>query len=327
MNITEIRVEDRHRLDLGNLEELTASIRELGLLHPVVVTVEGRLVAGRRRLEACRKLGWTDIPVTIARTFHDAASLLRAERDENTCRKEMKPSEKVALGMALEALEKPRAEARCREWGREGALKQHGKEGSGKSPDPSSKGQARDLVGRALGWSGRTYEKARKVLEAARTGEEEAVRAAAQMDRTGTVWPAYQRVLEGRKATRETAHKSFEVRVEEIRAGAERGSTAEQIGSSIGLTKERVRQIARKARVVFPAAVVDKARRIDVNRFVEETVVLAANLNVGMEVIDRRADELDHARIGEWVMSLQTSIRSLNQLVRKLKGISRHGEE
>jgi hypothetical protein len=29
-------------------------------------------------------------------------TLLEAERDENTCREDMKPSEKVALGLALE---------------------------------------------------------------------------------------------------------------------------------------------------------------------------------------------------------------------------------
>lgn len=41
-------------------------------------------------------------------------ALLEAERDENTCRLDMKPSEKVALGLALEELERPKAEARER---------------------------------------------------------------------------------------------------------------------------------------------------------------------------------------------------------------------
>lgn len=39
-------------------------------------------------------------------------ALLEAERDENTCRLDMKPSEKVALGLALEELEKPKARER-----------------------------------------------------------------------------------------------------------------------------------------------------------------------------------------------------------------------
>lgn len=36
------------------------------LLHPVVITPAGRLSAGQRRLDACRQLGWTDVPVTVA---------------------------------------------------------------------------------------------------------------------------------------------------------------------------------------------------------------------------------------------------------------------
>jgi len=62
MNIDQIQVGFRYRKDLGNLRTLAESIEEVGLLHPVVVTPEGRLVAGQRRLEACRMLGWTEVP-------------------------------------------------------------------------------------------------------------------------------------------------------------------------------------------------------------------------------------------------------------------------
>lgn len=48
---------------------LAASIAEVGLLHPIRVRLVGnrhRLIAGRKRLEACRLLGWNAIPVTIS---------------------------------------------------------------------------------------------------------------------------------------------------------------------------------------------------------------------------------------------------------------------
>lgn len=48
----------RYRKDLGDLRPLADSIAEVGLLHPIVVTAEGLLIAGQRRLEACRLLGW-----------------------------------------------------------------------------------------------------------------------------------------------------------------------------------------------------------------------------------------------------------------------------
>ena len=58
----------REQADPKELEELAASIKELGLLQPIVVTPHGEryvLVAGSRRLEAARMLGWTSIPAGV----------------------------------------------------------------------------------------------------------------------------------------------------------------------------------------------------------------------------------------------------------------------
>lgn len=63
--IEAIRVEGRFRHDLGDIASLAASIDELGLLHPIVVTPEHRLIAGDRRLHAMRKLGRTHVPVRV----------------------------------------------------------------------------------------------------------------------------------------------------------------------------------------------------------------------------------------------------------------------
>lgn len=56
------------------LEELAASIREHGILHPVVVRKRGdeyELIVGERRTRACRSLGWETIPA-IVREMSDA---------------------------------------------------------------------------------------------------------------------------------------------------------------------------------------------------------------------------------------------------------------
>lgn len=63
--IASIRIGHRHRKDLGDLESLAASMAALGLLHPIVITREGVLVCGERRLRAAQLLGWQTIPVTI----------------------------------------------------------------------------------------------------------------------------------------------------------------------------------------------------------------------------------------------------------------------
>ena len=64
--IDSIIVGERFRKDMGDLEALAQSIAEDGLLQPVVVSQRFILLAGERRLRACRDiLGWTDIPVRI----------------------------------------------------------------------------------------------------------------------------------------------------------------------------------------------------------------------------------------------------------------------
>lgn len=52
---------ERQRRELPNIPVLADSIKRIGLIHPIVVDREHNLVAGERRLEAVRSLGWTNI--------------------------------------------------------------------------------------------------------------------------------------------------------------------------------------------------------------------------------------------------------------------------
>ena len=58
------------RRDLGDLSELAASIRELGLIQPIIVSVVGyeryRVLAGERRFTAAGKAGLVRIPAIVA---------------------------------------------------------------------------------------------------------------------------------------------------------------------------------------------------------------------------------------------------------------------
>ena len=105
LQLDKITVGDRCRKDLGDLNGLAASIRTIGLLHPLVLSPELELISGRRRLEALRILGKRNAPCVII----DIKNLLVAERDENTQRKDFTPTEAVAIGAAIEELEKERA--------------------------------------------------------------------------------------------------------------------------------------------------------------------------------------------------------------------------
>jgi ParB family chromosome partitioning protein len=63
--IADIRVPRRHRRDFGDIASLAASIKEIGLLHPVVIRPDGTLISGERRLMAVRQLGWDHVPVRV----------------------------------------------------------------------------------------------------------------------------------------------------------------------------------------------------------------------------------------------------------------------
>lgn len=100
MNISDIKIGDRHRNDLGDLSALARSIAAQGLLQPIGVTSENVLVFGERRLTACRDiLGWTEIEARIV----DVTSIVEGEHDENELRKDFTPSERVAIAQAVEA--------------------------------------------------------------------------------------------------------------------------------------------------------------------------------------------------------------------------------
>jgi ParB family transcriptional regulator, chromosome partitioning protein len=76
LDIRDIRVENPLRKDIGDIEALSNSIDQLGLLQPIIVRPRDGsfvLVAGHRRLEACKKLRWRKIPCHIVELSDKAA--------------------------------------------------------------------------------------------------------------------------------------------------------------------------------------------------------------------------------------------------------------
>lgn len=63
--VDKIKIEDRRRKDPGNIDELADSISRYGLLHPVIITRDLKLIAGERRLRAHMKLKIKEIPVQL----------------------------------------------------------------------------------------------------------------------------------------------------------------------------------------------------------------------------------------------------------------------
>jgi ParB family transcriptional regulator, chromosome partitioning protein len=93
----------RTHFDDEALAGLAASIREVGILQPLVVrrTVEGRyeLIAGERRLRAARAAGLPVVPVVLRDSGDDA--LLRDALIENIHREDLNPIEQAEAFKAL----------------------------------------------------------------------------------------------------------------------------------------------------------------------------------------------------------------------------------
>jgi hypothetical protein len=72
MEIKKMKIRDLQKASFNpksriskELARLRSSIERIGLVYPVAVTKDGRVVDGHRRLECCRQLGWEEIPVLI----------------------------------------------------------------------------------------------------------------------------------------------------------------------------------------------------------------------------------------------------------------------
>lgn len=100
--VTANPLQPRREFTEAQLAELEASIRENGLLQPLVVRpappgapagAEYELVAGERRWRAVRRLGWTEVPVLV-REMDDRTLLLLAIV-ENVQRADLSPLEEA----------------------------------------------------------------------------------------------------------------------------------------------------------------------------------------------------------------------------------------
>ncbi|MCZ2150863.1 MAG: ParB/RepB/Spo0J family partition protein [Bryobacterales bacterium] len=146
-----IRIGERHRLDMGDLEILAVSIATEGLLQPIGITEDSTLVFGERRLLAVRDV--LKQP-TIAARIVRVSSILAGEFAENEVRKDFTPSERTAIGKAIEA----------------GIGNRQGRrtdmELPENFPEVEPGAETREIAARKAGFgNAKTYEQAKRVVE------------------------------------------------------------------------------------------------------------------------------------------------------------------
>ena len=109
VKLDDIKVETRIRDDLGDLSALVRSIRDVGLLFPLIVNKDNILISGGRRLEACRELGMTEVPAIQLDVDANSMRALDIQSGENLCRKALS-NEELAKEIEMKKSAMPAAE-------------------------------------------------------------------------------------------------------------------------------------------------------------------------------------------------------------------------
>lgn len=92
------------RVDLGDLRDLTQSIKRFGVMQPVVLEFRGqrlRIRAGHRRVAAARLAGLTKVPAVIHGNALEDDEWLVAAAHENTRRKDLDTADRARAVQAM----------------------------------------------------------------------------------------------------------------------------------------------------------------------------------------------------------------------------------
>ncbi|MFF2267416.1 ParB N-terminal domain-containing protein [Cellulosimicrobium cellulans] len=201
--VDSIVVGRRHRHDHGDLAPLVESIRRNGLLQPITVTLDGRLICGARRLVAIKLLGIKSVNVWVRSGVSDRLGRLLAEQDDNQLHKPLTQLEAAALYRELKALLAEDA-ARRQEATRFRPAGDGGEDGPGDLPEPwdTPPGEARVQAARMVTGrdSHKTLERIGRIEDIAADGSQpasvrrQAAEEVARLRAGGKVYPSHLRV-------------------------------------------------------------------------------------------------------------------------------------
>ena len=91
---------------MGDIDALADSLKRLGQINPIVISKKNVLIAGERRLEAAKLLGWRTINVTIAEVS-DELTRLEMEVEENIRRRDFNMEEIAEATRRVYRLQNP----------------------------------------------------------------------------------------------------------------------------------------------------------------------------------------------------------------------------
>ena len=104
--IEDIIVKKRIRRNMGDIESLAESLKRYGQISPIVINKNNILIAGGRRLEAAKLLGWRTINAVISEGSSELERL-ELEVEENVQRREFSMDEVAEASKKIYNLQNP----------------------------------------------------------------------------------------------------------------------------------------------------------------------------------------------------------------------------
>ncbi|MDR2943389.1 MAG: ParB N-terminal domain-containing protein [Treponema sp.] len=104
--IEDIIVNKRIRKDLGDISALAESFKIYGQITPIIINKKNVLIAGGRRLEAAKLLGWQSINAVIIDRSSELEQL-EIEFEENKYRKDFNDAEAAEAARKIYKLKHP----------------------------------------------------------------------------------------------------------------------------------------------------------------------------------------------------------------------------
>lgn len=275
--------------------EFVEDIRANGQREPVVLDSEGRLLDGRNRARACQALG---IDVKETRYSGDDAEAWIISH--NVHRRHLTTSQRAMIAGRL---------ADMRRGERTDIVQNQTKSTS------LAEAAAKLDVSRAIAASAKSVIASgdADLIKKVEAGEI-TVNKAAEEVRSKKVAPE----AAAQPSTTDRNWVPAAVRAKQISDLAKLGATSAQIGKEIGLSEQRVREVARAQGVVIPGDVVTRnTRRIDHDRVLDNVTESLAVSAMSLRDIDPAS--LDSETAVERLDSLTASINALSKAVKKIK--------
>jgi len=104
--ISDIKVKKRIRKEMGDIGALAESLKRYGQISPIVISKKNLLIAGQRRLEAAKTLGWRTINAVISESSSEL-NHLELELEENIQRHDFNMEEIAEATKKLDRLRNP----------------------------------------------------------------------------------------------------------------------------------------------------------------------------------------------------------------------------